>query len=134
MRVSFQIRRLQVWLACVAILLNALAPSISHALDSLQGKSAAWVEICSMEGSRFVTMAIDHAPSSGDSTTNPQLQAAQHCLFCASHVGDLALPASAMAVLMPDLGPALLPPLFYHAPHPLFSWTAANPRAPPALL
>lgn len=131
MRASRKIRQLHTWLACLAILLNALAPSISHALDSFNGRSAAWVEICSLDGTRFVTVAADQAPSSGD---QPQAKVAQHCPFCASHAGNFALPAPSLAALAADPGTTIAPFLFYRAPQPLFAWAAANPRAPPAAL
>ncbi|HTN66388.1 MAG TPA: DUF2946 domain-containing protein [Burkholderiaceae bacterium] len=118
----------------MAILLNALAPSISHALDSFGGRSAAWVEICSLDGNRLVALAADHASAAGDPGDQPQAKATQHCPFCASHAGNFALPTPSMAAQPANTGAAVVPLLFYRAPQPLFAWAAANPRAPPAAL
>lgn len=128
----FQIRRLHAWIACLAILFNALAPSLAHAVATFAGDgggTGARMEICSMNGYQPTTATADpmHAPDGA-----PHAQAAQHCPFCATHAGHFALPPSPVSAPLPDPGPAARPPLFHRAPHPLFAWIAANPRAPPA--
>jgi hypothetical protein len=119
-------KRMQVWIACLAILLNALAPSLSHAL--MTGPSN-MMEICSAAGTRW--MAVDlAADASTGSSTDTALHHAQHCPFCVTHADLLDLPQSASFAV--DGGHDLFPALFYRSPTPLFSWSAANPRAPPA--
>lgn len=108
-----------------AILLAALAPSISHALAAADGKSSFWMEICSVNGMKLVKAdgVPSHAPAKH--ATN-----GEHCPFCApGHVA--ALPPSASFVLPALDGRATRPTLFYHAPRPLFVWTSAQSRAPP---
>ncbi len=133
MRGYFRIKRLHVWIACFAILLNALAPSISHAISASAGQTAAWAEICSVDGARLVAVGTDHAQSP-DGSPSPQAQPSAHCPFCSPHAGTFALPAAAMTLPVPIAGARLLPSLFYRSPQPLFSWAAANPRAPPVSL
>lgn len=106
--------RWQIWIACFAILLNALAPSISHALTA---SSAFGADICSNGKLKQGTPA-------------PMAD----CAFCLPHAGsDLLGPPAAPAVLAPD-GHAPRPYLFYHAPRPLLALAAAPPRGPPALV
>jgi len=133
MRDIFKTRRLWAWIACFAILLNALAPSISHAISASAGQTAAWAEICSVDGARFVAVGTDHAQSA-EGSQSPQAQPSAHCPFCSTHAGTFALPAAAMTLRVPITGARLLPSLFYRSPQPLFSWAAANPRAPPVSL
>ncbi|MET3135882.1 hypothetical protein AAKU61_000220 [Undibacterium sp. GrIS 1.2] len=124
--------RLPLWIALFAILLNALAPSISHALYARNGASDLF-EICTVSGTQFVS--IDSAKNGASvqikssKPATPQLL--EHCPFCMTHAGSFALPST------PPVAPFVIgrhdhfPALFYHSPSPLFSWSAANPRAPP---
>ncbi|WP_025916890.1 DUF2946 domain-containing protein [Herminiimonas sp. CN] len=127
----FKRGQLRVWIACFAILLNALAPSISHAISARDGQASAWVEVCTAGGSKRVAVApvtpADTAPS--DHSIAHQ---SEHCPFCMSHAGSFSLPPPSMAPLAASGGHALFPALFYRSPRPLFSWATANPRAPPA--
>jgi uncharacterized protein involved in copper resistance len=139
MRGFFKIKRLHVWLACLAILLNVLAPSISHAISQAKHSQtthlpASSMEICSMDGDHSVMAADEQPQAPADSPDNPHVHAASHCPFCSSHGGNVALPSSAMPALFGSAGAAILPVLFYHAPRPLFAWATAHPRAPPATL
>jgi hypothetical protein len=137
-------RRLQIWIACFAILLNALAPSISHALSRMAGPSN-MIEICSASGTRWISgdgagavvaglagaQFSAETPSTLDSTTSPLLHL-EHCPFCMTHAGTFALPSPSTTLFAVQSGHDLFPALFYHSPSPLFSWSAAHPRAPPA--
>ena len=109
--------RWQIWIACFAILLNALAPSISHALAA---PTPAGADICSNGKLKPGT----------PSTLAPMAD----CAFCLPHAGsELLAPPTAPAVLALE-GHALRPYLFYHAPRPLLALSAAPPRGPPALV
>jgi hypothetical protein len=139
MRGFFKIKRLHVWLACLAILMNVLAPSISYAISQARHSQsthlpASSMEICSMDDAHSVMAADDQPQAPADSPDNPHAHASSHCPFCASHGGNVALPSSAMPALFASAGSAILPVLFYHAPRPLFAWATANPRAPPTTL
>jgi len=122
--------RLIAFIAILAMLFGALAPAISHAMASAQGKTSILMEICSANGNKSLLateLDIEKPADSTDSKTAPM----QHCFYCVSHGGSFALLSDIPPlVIHPDLSYSL-PALFYHAPHPLFAWAASNPRAPP---
>ncbi|MBI1891215.1 MAG: DUF2946 domain-containing protein [Burkholderiales bacterium] len=119
--------RFAAWVACCAILLATLAPSISHALAA-GGKSGIWSEICSINGAKLVKLSGDNAPSSPAGKTDGM----QHCPFCVTHGGSSDfIPTTSFS--LPAVTPiAVFPSLFYQAPRPPFVWASAQSRAPPA--
>jgi hypothetical protein len=123
------IYRFSAWLATFAILLAALAPSISHAVTAAKG-GASWIEICTTGGTSVVQVPADQTP--GTPAQEQKSVHLEHCPFCANHAGSFGLVPTAVAALPAASGSALLPDLFYRAPRPLFVWAAGQPRAPPA--
>ncbi|WP_229257058.1 DUF2946 domain-containing protein [Duganella lactea] len=119
---------MHIWIAILAILFSAIAPTISH---SLAGESASvlTLEICTVNGYKVVN-ATD-----SDSGTAPAKakHGMEHCAFCTTHGSTFALTSSSSIVFAIDSGRDLYPPLFFAAPHSLHAWSAANPRAPPIL-
>ena len=123
--------RLTAWIACCALLLSVLAPSISHALAAGHQVGEAWVEICSTMGIKSVKVANTAAadlplPANGQSTS-------EHCPSCFTHTEVLLLSPAISFVLPLNPDAPVFPPLFYQSPHPLFLWTKAPSRAPPIL-
>lgn len=117
---------LHIWIALLAVLFSALAPSISHALASRDAPGG-MMEICTANGYKLVKLAVvddGKAPSSAQ-------HGMEHCAFCATHGGSHALTGTPSAALAIDPGSDVYPPLFYAAPRSLHAWSAANPRAPP---
>jgi len=115
------------WIAGLAILFNALAPVVSHAL-SLASPAAPQVEICTAMGIEMVPMGgASESPSS-----DRFLKGLMHCAYCAPHAGSFALPPPAAFALAVLGGHDFYPPLFHRAPRPLFAWSFAQPRGPPA--
>jgi hypothetical protein len=147
-------KRLQIWIACFAIFINALAPSISHALSAPVGLSG-MMEICSASGTKWISSNVVGAPVTYEQATYEQatyeqatyeqatyeqatdaqssspLLHLEHCPFCITHAGTFALPPSSSMSIAAIVGHDLFPALFYHSPSPLFSWSAARPRGPP---
>jgi hypothetical protein len=125
--------RFTVFIACLAMLLNMLAPAVSHAMASGQGDSLL-LEVCSAAGNKTaIAIQLNFEEPLGTTQNNPDSQAApmQHCPYCLTHAGTFALPpATQLLALIPNLSYSL-PELFYHAPRPLFAWAASQPRAPP---
>ncbi|MFZ6844407.1 DUF2946 domain-containing protein [Undibacterium sp. RuTC16W] len=141
MRLSLRLRTFTIWLACCALLLNVLVPSMAMPVRS---QSGALIEICSAVGNKWVDRitgqivkvtsaetgqsagaAAGLAPDSGSQ------HASSHCALCLLHSDDqFFLPSVATASVVPRLTQAF-PALFYQSPQPLFSWASANPRAPP---
>ena len=126
-------RRFAAWIACFAILLSALAPSISQAVaHAKQESSSGWVEICSMAGIRFVKA---EAGKSGVGQPDGKAMQMEHCAFCSMHAGSVGLPPTSFVLPLPvDIGTALQPALYYQSHSPLFVWSTAQSRAPPALV
>lgn len=115
------------WMACLAILVSALAPAISHAVQ--RNAPAGWTEICTLTGAKLVRVEADSASKS--SPESPAAHALKHCPYCAVHVTALGLPptsASGLSLLTLSFH---VPELFLVAPRTLFAWASAQPRAPP---
>ncbi len=133
----FKPRRLTIWIACIAILLNALAPSLSHARYAVSpsGAPSILIEVCTAHGTKTIAVAgeqtSDAALQPNDGHKKP-IAGSEHCLFCLSHhASPFLLPAAASSFIL-SAQQGLMPPLFYQSPQPLFSWAAAHPRGPPA--
>ena len=118
-----QRKQWSLWFACLALLLNALSPSLSHAFAASQGKAV--VEICSASGAVYTQ--ADLAPPSG-----PEPQHIEHCLYCMHHAGNLALPPSPPPLVAVIKGHDLYPSLLCQSLLPQFAWHGARPRGPPS--
>jgi len=121
-------RRIWTWVAALAILWIALAPTISHAVQGRSGDL--WVEICSSLGSKVVSVADldDQQPVQPPSL----LHTLEHCPYCALQSGPAAPPAAAAKVVLLPLHFAP-PRLFLAAPYTLHAWLRAPSRAPPSI-
>ncbi len=120
--------KLHIWIACIAILLNVLTPSISHALSSINhGRN--WIEVCTVDGTKVI--AADQAALM-KSPLGALFHHLEHCPFCVSDASAPPLPGLAVAPFAIAGAYSLLPGLYYRAPAPLFSYSQSNPRAPPA--
>lgn len=123
--------RLTAWIACFAVLLATLAPSISHALSAAQASNAGWAEICTFTGIKMVK--VEH-PEHHDSSAPTEMGLHfEHCPFCFTHGGSVGLLPTAGFLIPAASRDEALPPLYYHAPRPLFIWAAAQSRAPPSI-
>lgn len=111
-------------MAALAILLASLAPSLSQALGS--SKPGSWVEVCTAQGSKWVSAQGDGSPSAPTAG-----HAFEHCPFCSMHAPALGLPPSSDPLPLQLEGQADFPPAFHAAPHTLHAWVSALPRAPP---
>ena len=129
MRKFLKIKPLFIWIACFAMLLNAFAPSISHAVTAWSSTPSPTMEICTMHGIQAIAATTERPGSDHSGQTDAGERG--HCPFCLAHGGGVALLPTDAPVLPLVAGHDLFPHLFYHAPYRLFSWTAANPRGPP---
>jgi len=115
-----------IWIAILAILFNALAPSISHAL-AWAGTRAYPSDICSVSAPRDAGSGEQKAPAQTP-------HAMKHCLMCGLHGGTDGLPPAAAApqytavAAVPPNHP--FPTVHAALPH----WNGAAPRAPPAIV
>lgn len=121
------------WIAILAVLAMALLPAVTHALTHLRGDNATWVEVCTPQGMRLVSLASSE-PAPADPVP---LQAAghlEHCPLCTLSQQLPALPPADIPALPLLLEAQARPRLFLHAPHTLHAWRSAQPRGPPAFL
>lgn len=125
-------RTLWLWIACFAVLLNALAPSVSHAIAFSKGVPATW-EICRADGTRVTVSGLITSGDSDDSgkPSGAAKSMGGDCAYCQTHAGSFGLPPATLASL-PATGTPFMPFLFYRAPQPLAVWATAQPRGPPA--
>jgi hypothetical protein len=128
-------RRFAAWIACFAILLAALAPSISQAVANAKPESGSgWAEICSVAGIRFVQVLPANDGATDEKSGGKAMQM-EHCAFCSTHAGSVGLPPAGPVLQLPVAsGTAIFPALYYQSPAPLFIWSAAQSRAPPSLV
>lgn len=122
-------RRLASWIASFAILLAALAPSLTHSVATAKGDG--WIEVCSSTGSKLIQVGSQHLPEQSDPAEKGSKL--DHCAYCFTPSGPAAPPPSAESVLPAISGKQPQPPLFYQSPRPLFVWAAAHSRAPPVI-
>lgn len=124
------------WIACLAILLAAFAPSLSHAWNAAQRNMALSMEICSVMGTAHVKSTDTSANSADPASASESAPTShlEHCPFCTGHGACPAMPPVADLVLPAAQIPSGFPFLYYQAPRRLFVWSSAHSRAPPVLV
>lgn len=123
MRIGTVGKRFVSWVASLALVLAALAPSLSFAWAAASAPS--WMAVCSSSGvTRVQADAERQSPAHGS---------LQHCPSCALHAPGLALPPAPVAAL--SLLPLAFerPALYFSAPRTLAVWRTAEARGPPAI-
>jgi hypothetical protein len=131
-------RLVSTWVAILAILLNALVPTVSLAFDPARNQGqqggSEWIEICTTQGSSWVQLGPD-GQIKAQTTQRPDGAPAAthngHCLYCLTHAASFGLlPAPAMVQpvvrSVADLVPALELPV-----HIRLVWLIPAARAPP---
>jgi hypothetical protein len=116
-------RQLVAWIACFAVLLGALAPSVSHALAASRGQAIGW-DICRADAGSASPAPVADLQKQG--------RLMVHCAYCLPHGGSDAVLAAAPELGLVD-GHSVQPFLFYHASEPLAALSAPSARGPPAL-
>lgn len=118
------------WVACFAILMAALAPTVSRALTVARGAVVPSFEICTVAGGMSM-LSLKASMQPPDESQQPAMNMGD-CLCCSMHVAMLDLPP---LQLLPASGAqlaGLVPTLFYQSHSPLFAWTPLLARGPPA--
>lgn len=111
----------------LTFLFSVLAPTLTRALEYQQGTGST-IEICTTSGSKLIQL-----DSQGEPRSTPAKAALDHCLFCLTHSPLYALPATGTLVLAASSGRAPYPARYYTAAVTAHAWSAAYPRAPPAV-
>lgn len=118
------------WVACVAILMAALAPAVSRVLTVARGAAVPSFEICTVAGGMNM-LSLKASMQSPDEPQQPAMNMGD-CLCCSMHVAMLELPPLQLLPATGALLAGLLPTLFYQSHTPLFAWTPLLARGPPA--
>lgn len=113
------------WIAMLGVLFSALAPTLAQAMAARPAGEE--VQVCTMEGMK--TIAVPRAASGKPVSIDHVFK---HCPCCAAHGGTSPVLLAAPYLFVPPAVSSSYPPLFYQSATPLFSWTAAKPRGPPA--
>ena len=116
------------WIACIAIFLATLAPTVSRALTVASGLAVPSLEICSVAGG----MNMLPATFSTDKPDTKSSMRIGDCPCCSMHAAALDVPPTTLVLASGELITGLLPLLFYQSATPLFAWTPVQPRSPPA--
>lgn len=120
-------RRFTAWLAMLAMVLGALAPTVAQAVVASSDR-AGWVEVCSVSG--MIWVQADTGTPSSDSPSAPVADVSMHCPWCTLHGGAADLPpVSVLAELLPRQTEP--PPAFFRAVTLTGTWAVAHARAPP---
>lgn len=131
MKMSPVSRNFAAWMACLAILLVALAPSISHALAATS-EAQAWTEICTATGIKLVKVTDEQAGKSF--FTQKHDEHYEDCPFCRIDNHAFTLPPGPATVRVAE--PWVRPPpafLYQAPPLRLSAWPARRTRAPPLI-
>jgi hypothetical protein len=96
-------KRFTSWIAIAAVVFASLAPSISYAFPVKNNLPTMLQEICSAQGAkRFIAvdLAVDtqKVPSQ-----NPATMHFEHCPYCATHAGTVAITTSTIALFLAEI-------------------------------
>jgi len=127
-------------LAILAVLMNALAPGLSQAMQAMpvsgERVAGAWFEVCSADGSRWLKLDASGQVVKQSSTRPADAPASAHgdaCGYCLPHAASFALldtaPSWGRQVPAPDTARAVSPPQEAGIVAP--PWTRPALRAPP---
>ena len=123
-------RRITAWLALLAMVVGALAPTVAQAMVTA-GDRAEWLEVCSVSGMVWVKADTGEVSQQQPDGSGSSGAPSPHCPWCTLHGGAAGLPPA--AAMHGELPARLtdLPPAFYRAPLATTVWAPAQSRAPP---
>ena len=124
-----QLRRTS-FIALLAMVMLALAPTVSKVIAAERIDSNL-VEVCTTEGIKWVSVseASQHVLSGHEPTPSSWHDHGGDCPYC--NLQTTKFLSSVVQSCVTTKSVALLPPLFYQAPKPLFAWAHSRSRAPP---
>ncbi len=127
MEMSAKLHRLWARIALFAVLLAALAPTISHAVAASSDAKTPWVQVCDGMNVKWVQVDAEGKPISPSQAASHF----DHCPFCLNHGGEIGVLQNSLPLFALRIERESFPDRFYQSPRPLFIWATAQPRAPP---
>ncbi len=118
-------RRFTAWLAMLALVMSALAPTVSQAVV-MSSDRADWLEVCTTTGVMWVK--ADSATT--DEGTMPMVGHEQGCEICIHTVTGAPPVLSGIATTVMGQ-PFVRPQTLVASAHPAVLWAPAQSRAPP---
>lgn len=136
-------RRCFAWIAFLAILLAACAPTLSQLSRSQH--AVAWVQVCRAQGgTTWVALDAGGASQAGAPSGDPtpgaptplrgQPHLLDHCPYCSLHTDALPPMPAMPRIAQAGVATPQVPRAFLHAPHTAHPWRPAQSRAPPSLV
>ena len=120
---KFRNRKLIHWIAALAVLMSALAPTVSQAIAVAQQGQGFAMELCSASGGKMqIQVRLDDQTDTTD-TIKP-------CPYCVTHCSITPVFNTHLKFEVPQSF-AMLPQLFYQSPQPLSAWVTPPSAAPP---
>ncbi len=111
------------WIAAFAILMSAIAPTISQAVSVTKDGHGFVMEVCTVDGGKIQV----NVKTDGQTDTSDPMKS---CPYCISHTAVTAAFNTNLTFQAPQTL-ALLPQLFYQSPKPLAVWVTPPSAAPP---
>ena len=116
-------------MASIAILLGALAPTVSRCLTNARSATLPMMEVCVSRAGAPSLLVFKQLPD--DPSSKMKMD---HCPLCVMQADGHGLPPNGVYVASIMFLRHAVPTLFLRAPTPLHAWTPALARAPPAKL
>lgn len=121
-----RLQRFASWIATFAIMLAALAPTVSQALVASGLAGSGWIEVCTAQGTRWVVVGEEVSPDA------PVKHYEGVCAYCFTHAGSFGLPPNvAVAISIHDEYPLQVLALPTDPIRVSSVWSPHQTRAPP---
>ena len=119
--------RLAAWLALLAMLWGALAPTLAQAAVASSDRPG-WVQVCSTSG--VVWVRVDSAVDASTTESAPMAAAASACAWCLLQ-GSADVPPTHATTALVTQAPGTLSGGMFASIVPSAVWSTAQSRAPP---
>jgi hypothetical protein len=123
------LRTLSACIAILAMLMAALAPTLSQALEA--GRGGVWTEVCSATAA---TGLLPDDAATGDPAHPAAPHTTGHCPYCSLHANSTGLPPAEPAWSLPVVAGASVVAPPRDTPLVRMVWVAALSRGPPSLV
>ena len=96
------------------------------------------IDVCSAAGTHQISLTAEEAAFYGELAIpagdgeGGDASMLDHCPYCSASFNLAMLPPAGAQTVFAVIGSQIAPKLFFVSPRPLFAWSPAHPRAPPA--